>query len=42
MASRIYVKHQYMQESERGSTVIIYILTEKFKYMIIVESDTIL
>ena len=31
-----------MQESEYGSTVVIYIPTEKYKYMIIIESDTIL
>ena len=38
--SRIYAKHQYMQESECGSTVVIYIPTEKYKYMIITESNT--
>jgi len=42
MASRIYAKHQYRQESEYGSTVVIYILTEKYKYMVITGSDTIL
>jgi len=31
-----------MQESECGSTMTIYIPTEKYKYMIITESDTIL
>ena len=31
-----------MQESEYESTVIIYISTEKYKYMVITESDTIL
>ena len=40
--SRIYAKHQYRQESECGSTVVIYILTEKYKYIVITESDTIL
>jgi len=38
----IYAKHQYRQESECGSTVVIYILTKKYKYMVITESDTIL
>ena len=40
--SCIYAKHQYMQESECRSTVVIYIPTEKYKYMVITESDTIL
>jgi len=40
--SPIYAKQQYKQESEYGSTVIIYILKEKYKYMVITESDTIL
>jgi len=40
--SRIYAKHPYRQESECGSTVVIYILTEKYKYMVITENDTIL
>jgi len=40
--SRIYAKHQYRQESEYGSTVVIYIPTEKYNYMIITESATIL
>ena len=40
--SRIYAKHQYRQESEYGSTVVIYIPTEKYKYMVITESDIIL
>ena len=40
--SRIYAKHQYRQESECGSTVVIYIPIEKYKYMVITESDTIL
>jgi len=40
--SRIYAKHQYMHESEYGSTAVIYIPTEKYKYMIITEIDTIL
>ena len=31
-----------MQESEYGSTMVIYILTEKYKYMVITESDIIL
>ena len=38
----IYAKHQYRQESECGSIVVIYIPTEKYKYMVITESDTIL
>jgi len=42
MSSHIYAKHQYRQESECGSTVVIYILTEKYKYIVIIESDTIL
>jgi len=42
ISSCIYAKHQYRQESECGSTVVIYILTEKYKYMVITESDTIL
>ena len=33
--SRIYAKYQYMQESKCGSTVVIYIPTEKYKYMVI-------
>jgi len=40
--SHIYTKYQYMQESECGSTVVIYIQTEKYKYIVITESDTIL
>ena len=40
--SRIYAKHQYRQESECGSTVVIHIPTEKYKYMVITESDTTL
>ena len=40
--SRIYAKYQYMQESECGSTVVIYIPIDKYKYMVITESDTIL
>ena len=40
--SHIYAKHQYRQESECGSTVVIYIPTEKYKYMVITEGDTIL
>jgi len=40
--SRIYAKFQYMQNSECESTVVIYIPTEKYKYMVITESDTIL
>jgi len=42
MTSRIYAKHQYRQESECKSTVVIYIPKEKYKYMVITESDTIL
>jgi len=37
-----YSKHQYRKESECGSTVVTYIPTEKYKYMVITESDTIL
>ena len=40
--SRIYAKHQYRQESEFESIVVIYIPTEKYKYVVITESDTIL
>ena len=40
--SRIYAKHQYRQESECGSIVVINIQKEKYKYMVISESDTIL
>ena len=40
--SRIYAKHQYRQESECGSIVVIYIPIEKYKHMVITESDTIL
>jgi len=39
---RICAKHQYRQESECRSTVVIYIPTEKYKYMVITESNTIL
>ena len=42
MPSRIYAKYQYRQESECGSTVVIYIPTEKYRYMVITESDIIL
>jgi len=40
--SHIYAKHQYRQESECGSTIVIYIPTKKYKYIIITETDTIL
>ena len=40
--SRTYTKHQYKEESEYGSTEVIYIPIEKCKYMVITESDTIL
>ena len=40
--SCIYAKHQCKKESEYGSTVVIYIPTEKYKYMVITDSDTIL
>jgi len=33
--SCIYAKHQYMQESECVNTIVIYILTEKYKYIVI-------
>jgi len=42
ISSHIYAKHQYMQESECGSTIVIYISIEKYKYIVITESDTIL
>ena len=38
----MYAKHQYRQELEYESTIVIYIPTEKYKYMVITESDTIL
>ena len=38
----IYGKYQYRQESECESTEVIYIPTEKYKYIVITESDTIL
>jgi len=40
--SHIYAKYQYTQESECESTIVIYILTEKHKYIIITKSDIIL
>ena len=40
--SCIYAKHQYRQESECRSIVVIYIPTEKYKYIVITDSDTIL
>ena len=40
--SHIYAKHQYRQESECGSTLVIYIPTERYKYVVITECDTIL
>ena len=40
--SYMYTKHQYMQESEYESKVIIYIPTEKYKYIVITELDPIL
>ena len=40
--SYIYAKHQNRQESKCGSIVVIYIPTEKYKYMVITASDTIL
>ena len=40
--SHIYAKHQYRQELECGSTVVIYIPTKNYKYIVITESDTIL
>jgi len=40
--SRIYTKHQYKEESEYESTEVIYIPTEKCKYIVITESDIIL
>ena len=39
--SHIYVKHQYRQESEYKSTVVIYILTEKYKYTVIIGCNPI-
>ena len=35
-------RHQYRKESECGSTAVIYIPIEKYKYMVITKSDTIL
>jgi len=40
--SHIYTKLQYRQDSECRSTVVIYIPTEKYKCIVIIESDTIL
>ena len=42
ISSHIYAKYQYMQESECGNTIVIYILIEKYKHIVITESDTIL
>ena len=39
---KIYAKHQHRQESECESIVVIYISKEKYKYMVITESDKIL
>ena len=33
--SRIYAKHQYMQESECESTVVVHFPIEKYKYMVV-------
>jgi len=38
----INAKHQYIKESKCESTVVIYIPTEKYKYIVITENDTIL
>ena len=40
--SRIYAKYQYRQESEYGSTVVIYILIEKYKYTVITGCNPII
>ena len=40
--SRIYTKYQCMQESECGSTVVVYIPTEKYKHMVITERYNII
>ena len=40
--SHIYAKDQYMQESECGSIIVIYISIEKYKYIVITKSETIL
>ena len=40
--SCIYAKHQYRQESECGGIVVIYMPTEKYKYIVITESFIIL
>ena len=40
--SHIYAKYQYRKESEFESTVVMYIPTAKYKYMAIIESETIL
>jgi len=39
--SCIYAKHQYKEESECENTVVIYIPTEKYKYIVITKSDTL-
>ena len=40
--SHMYAKHQYIQELEYGSTLVIYIPKERYKYTIITERDPIL
>jgi len=35
----MYAKHQYMQESEYESTVVIYILIKLYNYIVITERD---
>ena len=40
--SHVYAKHQYMQESEYRSIVIIYIPVKWYKYIVITERDLIL
>ena len=39
--SQMYAKHQYMQESECESTMIIYIPIKQYEYTIIIECDPI-
>ena len=42
MPSHIYAKHQYMQESEYESIVVIYIPIKWYKCNVIIERDPIL
>jgi len=40
--SHIYAKHQYRQESECGSTRVMYISIQQYKYIVITECNLIL